>query len=209
MLNKKHFALFAVAFVAVGAGLFSTVWFVTQETSPSDDQKHFSTMKKLLRDAFTDDGARDDIDKVDGQQIKSFLAQFASFPHMAGQVSDEYLAVVIKDLWLELGLDEVKLLFSYYTDSGLVSKAELFKAIAHLFAGRRYNESAVGSCLRTDYCEIDLEKEREAYIKPNSWQDSNPQLFDHNASATIPARLQPLLVYQTSFKCKKLQLITE
>ena len=42
MLNKKHFALFAVAFVAVGAGLFSTVWFVTQETSPSDDQKHFS-----------------------------------------------------------------------------------------------------------------------------------------------------------------------
>ena len=93
---------------------------------------------------------------------------------------------------LELGLDEVKLLFSYYTDSGHVSKAELFKAIAHLFAGRRYNESAVGSCLKTDYCEIDLEKEREAYIKPNSWQDLNPQLFDLKASATIPARFLPL-----------------
>jgi hypothetical protein len=45
--------------------------------------------------------------QVDGEKIRAFLAQFASFPHMAGQIEDEYLAVVIKDMWLGLGLDQV------------------------------------------------------------------------------------------------------
>ena len=132
MLNKTHLAIFAVAFVAVGAGLFSTIWFVTQGSSQGDDQRHFSTMKKLLRDGFTDDEARDDIDKVDGQRIKSFLAEFASFPHMAGQVTDEYLAVIIKDLWLELGLDEVNLAGSSLMGQGTMMLSFL-TALYHHF----------------------------------------------------------------------------
>jgi hypothetical protein len=56
---------------------------------------------------FTEDGARDDIDKVDGEQIRTFLSEFASTPHMAGLEADELLAVQLKAKWIELGLDQV------------------------------------------------------------------------------------------------------
>ena len=63
----------------------------------------------LKLNPFSEDGARDDIDKVDGKMIRTFLSEFAAIPHMAGLEADELLAVQLKQKWIELGLDQVKL----------------------------------------------------------------------------------------------------
>jgi hypothetical protein len=64
-------------------------------------------LNSLIRDRFSEDKAREDIGKVEGQQIKAFLTDYASDPHMAGLEADEKLAEKIKEKWDLFGLDQV------------------------------------------------------------------------------------------------------
>ena len=41
-------------------------------------------MNLLTMDAFSTESAKEDLNKVDGIQIKGFLKDYASAPHMAG-----------------------------------------------------------------------------------------------------------------------------
>ena len=108
MSNKKLVGFFGVALVVVGAGLFTAGWFGKPgaEANPDDEEK-LDMLNILLRDTFAEDGARNDMAKVNGTKISQFLSDYASLPHMAGLDHDEHLAQLLKDKWLEMGLDQV------------------------------------------------------------------------------------------------------
>ena len=108
MSNKKLVGFFGVALVVVGAGLFTAGWFGKPEAEANpDDEEKLDMLNILLRDTFAEDGARNDMAKVNGTKISQFLSDYASLPHMAGLDHDEHLAQLLKDKWLEMGLDQV------------------------------------------------------------------------------------------------------
>ena len=75
MSHRKLVSISVVAFVAVACALVSTVWFVTKSNGSNyDNEEFFSTFKNLLRDHFKEeDDVTDDIDKVDGEQIRFLM----------------------------------------------------------------------------------------------------------------------------------------
>lgn len=103
MGRKLQAGLLGIGFVVVGAGLFVAGWFgkkgVTDKTEKFD---------LLITDNFAENKASEDMEKVDGSNIRKYLEELASVPHMAGLETDENLALFIKNKWLELGLDQVR-----------------------------------------------------------------------------------------------------
>jgi len=106
MSKTKLWAFFVVSLVMVGGALFAAGWFGRKDL-PDEDQDKLDLINRLLKDNFAADGARGDLEKVNGEMIRTYLSQYASIPHMAGLEDDENLALKLKEQWLELGLDQV------------------------------------------------------------------------------------------------------
>ena len=105
MSNKKLWAFFVAAILVAGGGLFAAGWFGND--LPDEDQNKLDLINRLLKDNFAADGARGDLEKVDGKMIRTYLSEYASIPHMGGLEDDENLALKLKEQWIELGLDQV------------------------------------------------------------------------------------------------------
>jgi hypothetical protein len=112
MSKNKLWIFFVAALVVVGGALFAAGWFGNDHQNENriktdDDQDKLDLMNRLLRDNFAADGARGDLDKVNGEMIRTYLSEYASIPHMGGLEDDENLAQKLKEQWMELGLDQV------------------------------------------------------------------------------------------------------
>lgn len=135
-LLTKLIVVGSVAFTAAAIIFFCAGWFGRPDTQTNSceslnptQRERLDLMNKLLDDKLVDYEIEDDLDAVRPLQIRSFLEELSSVPHVAGEGRDAALVNYIAETWRTQGLDSVDtpsydLLLSY-PNSAEKNKIEL------------------------------------------------------------------------------------
>ncbi len=108
--TKKILLASLTAFLVSGGIFFAIAWCTSTFNAPSEqEQDQLDTIKSLLEDKLEVYDVYEDFEAVIEDNLREYLRNLTSIPHMAGKYRDEELAEYVRDKFIEFGFDQVKL----------------------------------------------------------------------------------------------------